>query len=52
MFYLIAWMLALSTYEREAAEPTNCMKPAGWTGNFWGPAATRARDTGQLPPLP
>jgi hypothetical protein len=28
------------------------MKPPAWTGIFWGPAATRARASGQLPPLP
>jgi hypothetical protein len=28
------------------------MKPPGLSGNFWGPAAWRARRTGQLPPLP
>jgi hypothetical protein len=28
------------------------MKPSAWTGNFWGPAAMRARLTGQLPALP
>jgi hypothetical protein len=28
------------------------MKPPGWSGNFWGPAASRARLAGELPPLP
>jgi hypothetical protein len=28
------------------------MKPPAWSGNFWGPAARRARLAGQLPPLP
>ena len=45
MFYFIAWMIALSTTEHWAAEPTDWMKPPGWSGNFWGPAATRARGT-------
>jgi Permuted papain-like amidase enzyme, YaeF/YiiX, C92 family len=27
------------------------MKPINWSGNYWGPAATRARLTGELPPL-
>ena len=52
MLYLLCWMIALSNYEHGAAEPTDWMKPPGWTGNFWGPAATRARAAGQLPPLP
>jgi hypothetical protein len=45
-------MIALGNPDRGAAEATDWMKPPGWTGNFWGPAATRARATGQLPPLP
>src|SRR5262249_5398134 len=28
------------------------MKPPTWSGNYWGPAAIRARSAGQLPPLP
>jgi len=44
-------MIALATYEPGAAEATDWMKPPGWTGNFWGPAATRARSAGNLPPL-
>jgi hypothetical protein len=45
-------LFALSKSEQGAAEATDWMKPATWTGNFWGPAAFRARLTGQLPPLP
>ena len=52
MLYVIAWMIRVSTTEHSAAEPTDWMKPPSWSGNFWGPAATRARGTGQLPPLP
>ena len=52
MLYFIAWMIALATYEQGNAEPTDWMIPAGFSGNFWGPAAYRARLTGQLPPLP
>ena len=52
MIWFCCWMIALSNYEQGAAEPTDWMKPTVWTGNFWGPAATRARLTGQLPPLP
>jgi hypothetical protein len=52
MLYLISWMIALATYEQGAAEATDWMRPPAWTGNFWGPAATRARASGQLPPLP
>jgi hypothetical protein len=52
VLYFIAWMVALATYEGGSAEPTDWMKPPAWTGNFWGPAATRARADGLLPPLP
>jgi hypothetical protein len=45
-------MIALATYERGNAGPTDWMQPIGWTGNFWGPAANRARAIGELPPLP
>ena len=43
---------ALQTYEPGAAEATDWMKPPSWSGNYWGPAATRARSAGNLPPLP
>jgi hypothetical protein len=52
VLYFISWMIALATYEQGAAEATDWMKPPAWTGNFWGPAATRAWASGQLPPLP
>jgi hypothetical protein len=45
-------LFALAKSDQGAAEPTDWMKPAMWTGNYWGPAATRARRSGQLPPLP
>jgi hypothetical protein len=28
------------------------MEPPAWSGHFWGPAASRARSAGELPPLP
>jgi Permuted papain-like amidase enzyme, YaeF/YiiX, C92 family len=45
-------MIALATTEREADDATDWMKPLVWSGNFWGPAASRARLDGQLPALP
>jgi hypothetical protein len=50
--WFCCWLMALSTYERGPEEATDWMKPPAWTGNFWGPAANRARSAGQLPPLP
>ena len=52
MTWFYCLLVALGTTERSAAEPTDWMKPSMWTGNYWGPAATQARLTGQLPPLP
>ncbi len=52
MLYFIAWMLALARYEQGSAEATDGMKPPSWSGNYWGPAAIRARSAGYLPPLP
>jgi hypothetical protein len=52
MTWFYCLMIALGNGERGAAEATDWMKPPTWTGNYWGPAATRARATGQLPPVP
>jgi hypothetical protein len=52
MIWFYGLMIALGSSEQGAAEATDWMKPPAWTGNYWGPAATRARATGQLPPLP
>ena len=52
MLYIFCWMIQLATYEPAAAEATDWLKPPTWSGNYWGPAATRARSAGQLPPLP
>jgi hypothetical protein len=49
-FYCL--VVALGSREQGAAEVTDWMKPPNWTGNFWGPMATRARSAGQIPPLP
>ena len=35
----------------EAREMTDRMVPAGYQGNYWGPAATQAREDGTLPPI-
>ncbi len=51
MAWFFCWMIALSASERGAAEATDQMTPPGWTGNPWGPAATRARLTGGLPKI-
>lgn len=52
MLWFCCWLLAFCNDARAAHEETDWMKPRGWTGNFWGPAASRARESGGLPPLP
>ena len=52
MIWICFGIIALWNFEPGAAEATDWMKPPTWTGNYWGPAATRARSRGQLPPLP
>jgi hypothetical protein len=52
LIWFCCWMVALWNSPEGAAEATDWMQPPTWTGNYWGPAATRARATGQLPPLP
>ncbi len=51
MLWFLCWTFALFHSEHGAAEPTDWMKPPSWSGNFWGPAATRDRATGKLPPI-
>jgi hypothetical protein len=51
MIWCYCLLLTLGSGERGADEATDWMKPSNWTGNFWGPAATRARFIGELPPI-
>ena len=44
-------LLILMTHAHDGKEPTDRLVPPGWRGNPWGPAATEARRTGQLPPI-
>jgi len=52
MLWFCCWLIALSNGEETSQEATDWMKPASWSGNYWGPDAIRARLSGQLPPLP
>jgi hypothetical protein len=38
-------------FNNDGKEPTDRLIPPGWQGNPWGPAATRARETGAIPPI-
>jgi hypothetical protein len=52
MAWFCFWVIAIWNAEQGAREATDWMAPAGWTGNFWGPDAARARLAGELPLLP
>ena len=49
---VFGWFLALSlSGQRDNLEPTDRLVPPGYKGNPWGPAATLARQKGELPPI-
>ena len=52
MFWFCCWMIAFWNDERGLEERSDWMRPAAWSGRFWGPAASRARSAGELLPLP
>lgn len=52
MYRVLGWILAVSMHVHDGGrEPTDRLVPPGWQGNPWGPAATRAREEGEIPPL-
>jgi hypothetical protein len=52
MLRALGWILAFAVHAQEAGkEPTDRLVPPGWRGNPWGPEATRARQTGEIPPI-
>ena len=51
MMWFFALTVALGMGDKGEAEATDWMKPATFQGNFWGPAATRARATGRFRPF-
>lgn len=48
----IIWLMSLVWNSHDGLEPTDRLIPPGYTGNPWGPEATRARETGVIPPVP
>ena len=52
MLWFCCWVVALWTYEQGLEDGLDLMRPPTWAGNYWGPAASRARSAGRLPPLP
>src|SRR4051812_3120002 len=47
----LVWLIAVVFQGADGKEPTDRLIPAGWQGNAWGPAATRARARGEIPPI-
>ena len=48
---LIVWVIALLLNPPQEAEMSERLAPPGWQGNYWGPAATKARHEGKMPPI-
>src|SRR5437764_13934076 len=52
MLWILRCVLVVATHAHDGKEPTDRLVPPGWQGNPWGPAATRARESGELPSIP
>lgn len=54
MLRILSWVLSLTVQLGASSnlEPTDHLAPPGWKGNPWGPVATRAREAGEIPPVP
>src|SRR6185312_15457267 len=48
--WTLIWLTA-TVFGRDGSEPTDRLVPPGWQGNPWGPDATRARESGLIPPI-
>jgi hypothetical protein len=48
----LVWLMSLVLKSHDGLEPTDRLIPPGWTGNPWGPEAIRARQAGEIPPVP
>lgn len=49
MLGILVWILPFLLHPPEEREMTERLVPPGFQGNYWGPAATRARQEGKLP---
>jgi hypothetical protein len=50
---VLLWLLVVLNGSQDGGkEPTDRLVPPGWQGNPWGPAATAARKSGEIPPIP
>lgn len=48
--WTLIW-LTTTLFGNDGKEPTDKLIPPGWEGNPWGPQATQARESGQIPPI-
>ena len=48
---ILFWFLSLVLFPPEEREMSDRMAPPGFEGNYWGPAADKARAEGKLPPI-
>jgi hypothetical protein len=51
MSAIATWVLTLLLHPPQEAEMSERLAPPGWQGNYWGPAATKARHEGRMPPI-
>src|SRR5262245_786424 len=51
MTRLFVWVIAVVLNPPQEAEMSERLAPPGWQGNYWGPAATKARHDGTTPPI-
>jgi hypothetical protein len=49
--WTFVWCMTM-LFSHDGKEPTDRLIPPTWEGNPWGPVATRARQSGELPPIP
>ena len=48
----IIWLMSMMLNSHDGLEPTDRLIPSGWKGNPWGPEASKARESGAIPPVP
>lgn len=50
--WTFVWCMTVLFNGHDGKEPTDRLVPPNWQGNPWGPAAARARASGELAPIP
>lgn len=48
---VVLWLVMAFSGRHDGLEATDRLVPPGWKGNPWGPAATAARKSGEIPPV-